>query len=810
MAEEIIAHGEEDSSEHKSLEIPEELPLLPIRDIVVFPYMIIPLLVGRQKSIAALDEALKKDRLIFLSTQTSGEAEEPSTEEINRLGTVSVIVRMLKTPDGKAKILVQGLQRGTISEFVKDDPFFLVKADLIDEEILDPVPLKLEALVRTVRERLIRIVQLGKPIAPDALAVAENITDPGRLADLVASNMGLEIEEAQKILEKVSSEERLLAVHEILERELKILDMQQHIQDRTQEEMTKTQREYFLRQQLKTIQEELGEKDEKEQELEEFRKRIKDAGMPSEVNKEVEKQLGRLSKMHPDAAEAAIIRTYLEWMVELPWKKTTRDRLDLVKAQKVLDDDHYDLDKVKERILEYLGVLKLKKGLKGPILCFVGPPGVGKTSLGRSIARAMGRNFFRMSLGGMRDEAEIRGHRRTYVGALPGRIIQGIKQSGSRNPVFMLDEIDKLGADFRGDPSSALLEVLDPEQNNSFRDHYLAAPFDLSSVMFIATANLAEPIPAALLDRMEVIRLSGYTTEEKKHIAKRYLIKRQMERNGIDEKLISISDGALGNLIMNFTREAGVRNLEREIGNLCRKVAKQVAMGHTARSVVTVRNLNNYLGIPRFLRDEERSEPQKGVTMGLAWTPVGGEVLYIEVSAVKGRGTLTLTGSLGDIMKESAQASLSYIRSRSSSLGISLQSLTGLDLHVHVPAGATPKDGPSAGVAITSAMVSAIIGIPPNAGIAMTGEITLTGRVLPIGGLKEKLLAAKRASVKTVIIPRGNLPDLTEIPPYVMKNLQIVPAASVDDVLDAVFPKGVFKKKGRTGAGRKTASSRKK
>jgi len=554
----------------------------------------------------------------------------------------------------------------------------------------------------------------------------------------------------------------------------------------------------------------LGEKDEKEQELEEFRKRIKDAGMPSEVNKEVEKQLGRLSKMHPDAAEAAIIRTYLEWMVELPWKKTTRDRLDLVKAQKVLDDDHYDLDKVKERILEYLGVLKLKKGLKGPILCFVGPPGVGKTSLGRSIARAMGRNFFRMSLGGMRDEAEIRGHRRTYVGALPGRIIQGIKQSGSRNPVFMLDEIDKLGADFRGDPSSALLEVLDPEQNNSFRDHYLAAPFDLSSVMFIATANLAEPIPAALLDRMEVIRLSGYTTEEKKHIAKRYLIKRQMERNGIDEKLISISDGALGNLIMNFTREAGVRNLEREIGNLCRKVAKQVAMGHTARSVVTVRNLNNYLGIPRFLRDEERSEPQKGVTMGLAWTPVGGEVLYIEVSAVKGRGTLTLTGSLGDIMKESAQASLSYIRSRSSSLGISLQSLTGLDLHVHVPAGATPKDGPSAGVAITSAMVSAIIGIPPNAGIAMTGEITLTGRVLPIGGLKEKLLAAKRASVKTVIIPRGNMPDLTEIPPYVMKNLQIVPAASVDDVLDAVFPKGVFKKKGRTGAGRKTASSRKK
>lgn len=810
MAEEIVTQSEKDSPEHKGLEIPEELPLLPIRDIVIFPYMIIPLLVGREKSIAALDEALKKDRLIFLSTQSLGETEEPTAEEINRIGTVSVIVRMLKTPDGKAKILVQGLQRGMISEFIKADPFFLVKAELINEEAIDVVPLKLEALVRTVRERLIRIVQLGKPVAPDALAVAENITDPGRLADLVASNMGLEIEEAQRILEIVDSGDRLMAVHEILERELKILDMQQHIQDRTQEEMTKTQREYFLRQQLKTIQDELGEKDEKEQELVEFRKRIKAAGMPSEVKKDVEKQLGRLSKMHPDAAEAAIIRTYLEWMVELPWKKTTRDRLDLVKAQKVLDDDHYDLDKVKERILEYLGVLKLKKGLKGPILCFVGPPGVGKTSLGRSIARAMGRKFFRMSLGGMRDEAEIRGHRRTYVGALPGRIIQGIKQVDSRNPVFMLDEIDKLGADFRGDPSSALLEVLDPEQNNSFRDHYLSAPFDLSSVMFIATANMAEPIPPALLDRMEVIRLSGYTTEEKKHIARRFLIKRQMEHNGIDEKLISISDGALEKLITNFTREAGVRNLEREIGNLCRKVAKKVAMGRTASSVITVKNLNSYLGIPRFSRDEERSEPQKGVTMGLAWTPVGGEVLYIEVSAVKGKGTLTLTGSLGDIMKESARAALSYIRSRSSSLGISPQSLTDLDLHIHVPAGATPKDGPSAGVAITSALVSAIAGIPPNSSVAMTGEITLTGRVLPIGGLKEKLLAAKRASVKKVVIPKGNLPDLAEIPPYVMKNLQIVPAANVDDVLDAVFPKGSFRNKGASGKERKTSSSRKK
>ncbi|MFV1956326.1 MAG: endopeptidase La [bacterium] len=810
MAEEIITQQEDDLEEQKGLEIPAELPLLPIRDLVIFPYMIIPLLVGREKSISALDDALKKDRLIFLAAQISGEAEDPSADDINRLGTVSVIVRMLKTPDGKAKILVQGLQRGRISEFLQEEHFFSVKADLIDEQLLDPVPLRLEALVRTVRERLIQIVQLGKPIAPDALAVAENITDPGRLADLVASNMGLDLSEAQRILEIEDPGERLVAVHEILDRELKILDMQQRIQDRTKEEMTKTQREYFLRQQLKTIQEELGEKDEKAEEIQEFKRKIKAAKIPADVNKEVEKQLDRLSKMHPDAAESGIIRTYLEWMVELPWKRTTRDRLDLVKAKKVLDEDHYDLDQVKERILEYLGVLKLKKGLKGPILCFVGPPGVGKTSLGRSIARAMGRKFFRMSLGGMRDEAEIRGHRRTYVGALPGRIIQGIKQVDSRNPVFMLDEIDKIGADFRGDPSSALLEVLDPEQNHSFRDHYLASSFDLSSVMFIATANLAEPIPPALLDRMEVIRLSGYTTEEKKHIARRFLITRQMERNGINDKLFSISDGALEKLIMNYTREAGVRNLEREIGNICRKVAKKVAMGRKKKTIVTARNLSGYLGVPRYQRDEERSEAQKGVAMGLAWTPVGGEVMYIEVSGVKGKGALTLTGSLGDIMKESALAALSYIRSRSASLGISPQSVSNLDLHLHVPAGATPKDGPSAGVAITSALISAITGVLPNPDTAMTGEITLTGRVMPIGGLKEKLLAAKRASVSKVIIPKGNMIDLDEIPGYVLKNVDIIPVASVDEVLEAAFPKNSFNVKKRSTRGGKSAGARKK
>ena len=800
----IIEEGSDRGSGSEGAVIPEVLPLLPIRDIVVFPYMIVPLVVGREKSIRALDEALKGDRLIFLTAQQAGDLEEPGTGDLHELGTVSVIIRMLKTPDGKAKILVQGLQRGQVTEFLQTDPFFSVRLDLVNEEPLEPPPLKIEAMVRAMKEGLLRIVELGKPVPPDVLSVAGNVDDPGRLADLIGSSLGLGLEEAQQVLGTIDPYERLEYVHEILDKELKINEMQQQIHDQAQEEMSKTQKDYYLRQQLKAIQQELGDKDDREVEIEEIRESIEKAGMPADVRQEVGKQLDRLAKMHPDSAEASTVRTYLDWIVEIPWKKSTKDKLDLRVASDVLNEDHYDLEKIKERILEYLGVLKLKKELKGPILCLVGPPGVGKTSLGKSIARAMGRQFIRMSLGGVRDEAEIRGHRRTYVGALPGRIIQGMKQAGSRNPVFMLDEIDKLGSDFRGDPSSALLEVLDPEQNHNFRDHYLAVPYDLSAVMFIATANMADPIPQALRDRMEIIQLSGYTAVEKRHIARRYLVDRQLDRNGITPEILSLSDGALDRIITEYTREAGVRNLEREIGSVCRKVAKAIALGKKTRTVVTARNLDSYLGAPRFRGARREDEARIGVSVGLAWTPVGGDTLNIEVSAVKGKGSLTLTGSLGEVMKESAQASLSYIRSRGSDLGVTPQSILTTDIHVHVPAGATPKDGPSAGIAITSAMISSLTGKLPLPAVAMTGEITLTGRVLPIGGLREKLLAAKRASIRKVIIPFLNLPDLKEIPSYVTRGIEIVPVEDMDDALSAIFKKGTFSKTGRSGKARRS------
>jgi ATP-dependent Lon protease len=802
----IIEEGSGRDPGPEGVYIPEVLPLLPIRDIVVFPYMIVPLVVGREKSIRALDEALKGDRLIFLVAQKSGDVEEPDSGDLHELGTVCVVVRMLKTPDGKAKILVQGLQRGQVSEFLQTDPFFSVRLALIDESSPEPLPLKMEAMVRAMKEGLMRIVELGKPVPPDVLSVAGNVDDPGRLADLVGSSLGLGPEDAQQVLGTIDPCERLEYVHEILDKELKINEMQQKIHDQAQEEMSKTQKDYYLRQQIKAIQQELGDKDDREAEIEELRSSIAKAGMPAEVRDEVNKQLDRLAKMHPDSAEASTIRTYLDWTVEIPWKKSTRDKLDLKAASDVLNEDHYDLEMIKERILEYLGVLKLKKELKGPILCLVGPPGVGKTSLGRSIARAMGRKFIRMSLGGVRDEAEIRGHRRTYVGALPGRIIQGMKQAGSRNPVFMLDEIDKLGADFRGDPSSALLEVLDPEQNHNFRDHYLAVPYDLSAVMFIATANIADPIPQALRDRMEIIQLSGYTAVEKRHIARKYLVGRQIDRNGLTPEKFSMSDGALDRIITEYTREAGVRNLEREIGSVCRKVAKTIALGKKTRTVVTARNLDNYLGAPRFRGARREDEARAGVSIGLAWTPVGGDTLNIEVSAVKGKGTLTLTGSLGAVMKESAQAALSYIRSRGSGLGVTPQSVLATDIHVHVPAGATPKDGPSAGIAITAAMISALTGKPPLPAVAMTGEITLTGRVLPIGGLRDKLLAAKRASISRVVIPALNQPDLKEIPSYVTRGIEIVPVSDMDEALSAIFKKGTFSK---SSPGGKARSSRK-
>jgi len=637
--------------------------------------------------------------------------------------------------------------------------------------------------MRTVREQLDRAVSLGKTILPDIMVVIENLDDPGRLADLIASNLGLKTEQAQEILEIADPVQRLKRVSEVLGREIELLRVQQKIQTEARGEIDKTQREYFLREQLKAIQRELGEIDERAEEINEYRKKIEAAKMPEKVLKEAEKQLKRLEKMHPDSAEAATVRTYLDWLVELPWSKSTRDNLDIKKAKKVLDEDHYDLEKVKERILEYLSVRKLKSKMKGPILCFIGPPGVGKTSLGRSIARSLGREFVRMSLGGVRDEAEIRGHRRTYVGALPGRIIQGIKQAGTNNPVFMLDEVDKIGMDFRGDPSSALLEVLDPEQNNSFVDHYLGVPFDLSRVMFITTGNIVDTIPGPLRDRMEIIYLSGYTEEEKLGIAKNYLLPKQLEEHGINEKILTVTDSALRMLISQYTREAGVRNLEREIANLCRKVAKQIAEGKKKKFVITSRNLQKFLGVPKYLPEEEMKEDEIGVATGLAWTETGGDIIYVEATIMKGRGNLTLTGQLGDIMKESAHAALSYIRSKAKELGIKEELFSKTDIHIHVPAGAIPKDGPSAGITMATAIASALTGKPVDKRIAMTGEVTLRGRVLPIGGLKEKALAAKRMGIHRVIIPKRNEKDLEDIPKYVKKDMEFILVEKMDEVL---------------------------
>jgi ATP-dependent Lon protease len=632
------------------------------------------------------------------------------------------------------------------------------------------------------------------------------LEDPGRLADMIASNLGLKVEVTQSVLEITEPLKRLRQISEILAKEIEVLSMQQKIQAQAKGEMDKTQREYFLREQLKAIQKELGELDERAEEVAEFRKRVKDAKMPEKVLKETEKQLKRLEKMHPDTAESATVRTYLEWMVELPWSKKSKDNLDLRAAQKVLNEDHYDLEKVKERILEYLAVRKLKEKMKGPILCFVGPPGVGKTSLGKSIARALGREFVRISLGGVRDEAEIRGHRRTYVGALPGRMIQGMKQAGTNNPVFMLDEIDKVGMDFRGDPSAALLEVLDPEQNNTFTDHYLGVPFDLSEVMFITTANLIDPILPALRDRMEIIEIPGYTEEEKLGIAQRYLIPRQLNEHGITEKHVKIAEPAIRQIIIHYTREAGVRNLEREIANVMRKVAKKVAEGKGLGFPVNAGNLHKYLGVPKFVPESELEKDEIGVATGLAWTESGGDVLYIEATVMKGKGALTLTGHLGDVMKESAQAALSYVRSREKSLGINPDMFTKQDLHIHVPAGAIPKDGPSAGITMATAIASALAQVPARRDLAMTGEITLRGRVLPIGGLKEKILAAKRARLTAVVLPKRNKKDLDEIPKHILKGIQLVFADTMDDVMKVALRRRtpVKKKAGQPQAPRES------
>jgi ATP-dependent Lon protease len=766
------------------VEIPEVLPLLPIRDIVIYPYMMLPLFVGREMSIRAVEESLSRQRLIFLVAQKNSAEDNPTPDDIYKVGTVASIMRMLKLADGRVKILVQGLAKGEIESYLKEQPFFETKIRKVVEPALQELSIEVEALMRNVKEKIEQILNL-KNLPPEIVMVTDNISDAGVLADLVASNLRLKIEESQGILEIFDPVTRLKKVNDLLSRELELSTVQARIQNQAKEEMSKTQRDYFLREQLKQIQQELGEGDERAEEMKDLKKQIEKAKMPTEAKREADKQLKRLEQMHPESSEASLVRTYLDWLVDIPWSKKTKDNLNIKKAQQVLDEDHYDLEKVKERILEYLAVNKLRRKIKGPILCFVGPPGVGKTSLGKSIARSLGRNFVRISLGGIRDEAEIRGHRRTYVGALPGRVIQGIKQAGSNNPVFILDEIDKVGTDFRGDPSAALLEVLDPEQNHAFSDHYLNLAFDLSNVLFICTANLLDPIPAALADRMEVIQLSGYTSEEKLEIARKFLIPRQLENNGITVNYLEISGDAVLRIIAQYTKEAGLRNLEREIASICRKVARKIAEGKKDLTRVTRANLHLFLGPPKFIPEAEQEQNEIGVATGLAWTSAGGEVLYVEASLSKGRGNLTLTGQLGEVMKESAHAAVSYARSHAKKLGIEEDFYQKLDLHIHVPAGAIPKDGPSAGITMATALISALTKRPVNRYVAMTGEITLRGRILPIGGLKEKCLAALHAGIKTIILPERNEKDLGEIPKQVRRKLTLITAKNMSDVLKA-------------------------
>ncbi|MGA2363791.1 MAG: endopeptidase La [Candidatus Aminicenantales bacterium] len=782
---------------NQKLHIPTKLPVLLLRDIVIFPYMIAPLFVGREKSKNAIDQSLSTNRMILLLTQKDMEIEDPKREDVYDMGTVALIMRMLKLPDGRVRILAQGLIRARVESFEDDGPFINAEVAVVNEPEKTEKTLESEAMIRNVRSGLERATSLGKTIAPEVLIIASNVDEPGRLADLTASNLELKVQEAQDILEIVDPLQRLKRVYELLTRELELLDVQSKISTEAKGEMDKLQKQYFLRQQMKAIQKELGEGTEIQEEIKAYQDRLRKIKVSDEVKEELEKQISRLAQMHPESAETAVVRTYLDWMFSLPWDKATVDNLDLHKAKKILDDDHYGLEKVKERILEYLGVRKLSKTIKGPILCFVGPPGVGKTSLGRSIARALGRKFVRISLGGVHDEAEIRGHRRTYVGAMPGRIIQSIRRAGSNNPVFMMDEVDKIGADFRGDPSSALLEVLDPEQNNQFRDHYVGVPYDLSKVLFITTANLLDPIQPAFRDRMEVLELPGYTEEEKLQIAVRHLIPKQVAENALSGKLIRMTDGALKKIISLYTREAGVRNLEREIASVCRKVARKVAEGKKGQTLVTSQNIEKYLGPPKIFKDQLLHKDQIGVATGVAWTAVGGEILFVEATKMQGKGNLSLTGSLGEVMKESAQAALSYARAHAAEFGIDSRMFYQNDFHIHIPEGAIPKDGPSAGVTIATAFISVCTNNKVRWDVAMTGEITLRGNVLPVGGIKEKVLAAQRAGVKKMIMPAANKKDLIEIPKKVIRNMEFIYVEDVKEVLSQALERFYGKKKAR-------------
>ncbi len=771
-------------TEQEPVHIPDVLPVMALKDVVLFPYVIVPLSVGREKSVKAVDQALSENRLIFLLTQRDASVEDPEPEDLFEIGCVAVIMRMLKLPDGNIRILVQGLSRARVDYFTRTEPYLEARLTRLEEPELEPGDLEAEAFMRSIKQGLERAVNLGKQISPEVMLVAANLDDPLRLADLAASNLGLKVADAQRVLETIEPIPRLKLVNELVGKEIALLEMQQEISSQVRGEMDRSQKEYFLRQQLKAIQKELGEGEDLEEEVEEYREKAKKAGLSEEAREEFEKQLKRLANMHPDSAEASVIRTWLDWMVGLPWSRVTEDNLDIGQARRILDEDHYDLEKIKERILEFLAVRRLKPDGKGPILCFVGPPGVGKTSLGRSIARALGRKFVRISLGGVRDEAEIRGHRRTYVGAMPGRIIQGINQAGTSNPVFMLDEVDKLGADFRGDPSSALLEVLDPEQNDSFRDHYLGVAYDLSKVLFIATANITDTIQPAFLDRMEVIRLSGYTEEEKIEIARRHLIPRQMEENGLEVGQVTLTTPALRLLIDGYTREAGLRNLEREIGSVFRKVAVRLAEGKRAPKRITPAMVERWLGPRKFLPETQLKDDRVGVVTGLAYTPYGGDVLFIEALAFPGKGELRLTGSLGDVMKESAQAALSFARAHAVNYGIDPAWFDDHTIHVHVPAGAIPKDGPSAGVTMLTAIVSVASGRAVRHDLAMTGEITLRGDVLPVGGIKEKVLAALRAGVRDILLPSENRRDLADLPPRARRQARIRFVEHAREVLD--------------------------
>ncbi len=774
----------------QQLQIPEELPLLPLRDIVIYPFMIVPLFVSREKSIRAVDEALGEHRMILLDCQKDLDKEDPTQEDLYNVGTVAVIMRMLKLPDGRIRILVQGVSRAKVESVDSSGDFLRARLSVLTEVLAPERSLEVEALIRNVRALMEKAAALGKNISPEVMAIIANLDDPGRLADLSASNLELRVEDAQSVLEIPDTTARLRRVNELLNKEIEVLTVQQEINTRARADIDRSQREFYLRQQMKAIQGELGEGNELAEEIQQFREKIESAKMPKPAEEEALRQLKKLERMHPDAAETATLRSWMEIITDLPWSKSSKDNLDLLKAQRILDEDHYGLNKVKERIIEALAVRRLKPKPKGPILCLVGPPGVGKTSLGRSIARALGRKFMRLSLGGVHDEAEIRGHRRTYVGAMPGRIMQAIQQAGTNNPLIMLDEIDKVGADFRGDPSSALLEVLDPEQNNSFRDNYLNVTFDLSNVIFMTTANVLDTIQSALRDRMEVIRLAGYTEEEKLEIARRHLLPKQMDETGITPKDVHISRTALAAIILRYTHEAGLRQLEREIGSICRKVARRIGEGRKDPVRVSLRNLHEFLGVPKVTPDEVLKKDEIGVATGLAWTAVGGEVLFIEALRIKGKGALVLTGQIGEIMRESAQAAYSYAKSRAKELDIAPEDINNYDIHIHIPEGAIPKDGPSAGITLATALVSVLSRRPIKKDVAMTGEITLRGNVLPVGGIKEKVLAARRARVTKILLPVQNRRDLEEVPKEPLKDIQFIFVDNVRQVFrEALGPK---------------------